>query len=78
MTPRQRAFAKPVDGWSPRPGDRVFVRSREHHLSRVCGRGEVLQQGLFKGFFEVVVRSGWRKRTDLWSLDDLRPCEVKS
>ncbi|AMV34549.1 hypothetical protein VN12_20665 [Pirellula sp. SH-Sr6A] len=73
-TPRQRAFEREDSGWQPALGTVVFVRSRQRHLSRVCGRGTVTNQSLLiRDCVEVTIKSGTRVRTEIWCVDDLRP-----
>lgn len=74
-TPRQRAFDSDANDWQPEQGATVFVRSRDQHLSRVCGRGTVLGPSLLPELYEVTIKAGTRQRTELWNQIDLRPCE---
>lgn len=76
-TPRQRAFELDPTEWQPEQGSTVFVRSRNQHLSRVCGRGTVLGPSLFPELYEVTIKAGTRQRTELWNQTDLRPCTAK-
>lgn len=75
-SPRLRAFETEPD-WKPAPGMKVFVRSRERHLSRVCSRGVITRRrSLIPDLVEVTIRSGGCIRTEMWCCEDLRPIDV--